>query len=206
MMGMTQPLLQTKSTDRGQLKEESACTGRGDANNDSGGAERAPLKERATGAARVGATTATVAGGRVSNHSSRASGGSGPADETGQRPEAPAGVGLMINMQRGKIGDSFLEGIGAHDGGYVLSSSFQRQPRVVPPVTKGEKVRFQKLKHEFLFKANMLNKTGHFVRQGTRVVPVGDPLKQKSVLLRDDFSCEEIRGAYQAWNVIDGSL
>ena len=139
MMNMTQQLLQTKSTDRGQLNEESAGTGRGDANEDNGGAERAPRKEGAAGA-RVGVTTATVAGERVSNHSSRASGGSGPADETGQRPDAPAGVGPMINMQRGETGDSSLEGIGAHGGDDILSSSFQRQPRVVQPVMKGEKV------------------------------------------------------------------
>ena len=38
------------------------------------------------------------------------------------------------------------------------------------------------------------------------MIPVGDPLKQKAVLLREVFSSEEIRGAYQAWNLIDGAL
>ena len=46
----------------------------------------------------------------------------------------------------------------------------------------------------------------HFPGQGTRVVPVGDTLKQKAVLLREGFSSEEIRGAYKTWNFIDGAL
>ena len=37
------------------------------------------------------------------------------------------------------------------------------------------------------------------------IVPVGDPLKQRAVLLREGFSREEIRGAYRAWNFIDGA-
>ena len=68
---------------------------------------------------------------------------------------------------------------------------------------KGE---IQKIKHEFFLKLNMLGISGHFVGQGTRVVPVGDSLKQRAVLLREGFSSEEIRGAYQAWNAIDGAL
>ena len=52
----------------------------------------------------------------------------------------------------------------------------------------------------------MLDISGHFVGQGTRVAPVEDPLKQKAVLLWEGFSSEEIRGAYQAWNFIDGAL
>ena len=39
-----------------------------------------------------------------------------------------------------------------------------------------------------------------------RAVPVGDPLKQKAVLLQEVFSNEEIRSAYQAWNFIDAAL
>ena len=35
---------------------------------------------------------------------------------------------------------------------------------------------------------------------------VGDPLKQKALLLREGFSSEEISGACQAWNFIDGAL
>ncbi|CAN0078075.1 unnamed protein product, partial [Ascophyllum nodosum] len=41
--------------------------------------------------------------------------------------------------------------------------------------------------------------------QGTRMVPEGDSLKQKAVLLRESFSNEEVRGAYQAWNFTDGA-
>ena len=37
-------------------------------------------------------------------------------------------------------------------------------------------------------------------------VPVGDPLKQKAVLLRESFLPEEISGAYQAWNFLDAAL
>ena len=58
----------------------------------------------------------------MSNHSSRASDGSRPADDTVRRPEVPAGVGPMINMQRCKARDSFLVGIVAHDGSGDLSS------------------------------------------------------------------------------------
>ena len=79
----------------------------------------------------------------MSNHSSRALDGSKPADGTGRRPEVPAGVDAMINMQRGETRDSFPAGIAAHDGGGVLSSGFQRQPRVVSLVLKGEKGGFQ---------------------------------------------------------------
>ena len=60
MMGMMQQLLQAKSEDGGPQKEESGCTGRGDANDDSSGAGRAP-HEKGTAGARVGATTATAA-------------------------------------------------------------------------------------------------------------------------------------------------
>ena len=63
----------------------------------------------------------------------------------------------MINMQRGETRYSFLAGIAAHDGGGVLSSGFQRQPRVVSPVFKGEKIGLQKFKHDFLLKATMLD-------------------------------------------------
>ena len=108
-------------------------------------------------------------------------------------------------MQRGKARDSFLAGV-AHDGDGVLNFGFQRQSRVVPPVLKAEKGEFQKFKLDFLLKGDMLDISGHFVGQGTRAVPVGDPLKQRAALLREGFLSEEIRGAYQAWNVIDGAL
>ena len=109
-------------------------------------------------------------------------------------------------MQRGETRDSFLAGIAVHDGGRVLSFGFERQPRVVKLVLKGEEEGPQKIKHEFLLKANMLDTSGPFVGQRIRVVPVGDPLKQKAVLLWEGFSSEEIRGAYQSWNVIDGAF
>ena len=74
MMGMMQKLLHDKSADGGQQDEESGGTGRGE-NDDSGGAGRAPHEEEAAGP-KIGTTTATAAGGRMSNHSSRASDGS----------------------------------------------------------------------------------------------------------------------------------
>ena len=71
---------------------------------------------------------------------------------------------------------------------------------------KGEKRRFQKFKHEFPLKANLLGISGHFAGQGTRQVPVRGSLKKKAVGLREGFSSEKIKGAYQAWNFIDGAL
>ena len=50
---------------------------------------------------------------------------------------------------------------------------------------------FQKFKHDFLLKANMLDISDHFVGQRVRAVSVGDPLEQKAVLLREGFSPEE---------------
>ena len=90
-----------QSADGGQPTKESGGTRRGDENDDSGGAGRAPREEGAV-SSRVGATTATAAGRRVSNHSSRASDGSRPPDDTDRRPEVPGDVGPMINAQRGE--------------------------------------------------------------------------------------------------------
>ena len=87
-----------------------------------------------------------------------------------------------MNMQYGEARDSLLAGIVTHDGDEVLSSGPQRQTHFVPPVLKGEKGEFHEFKHEFLLKANILDICGHFVGQGTRVVSVGDPLKQRAVL------------------------
>ena len=75
----------------------------------------------------------------MTSHSTRASDGSRPANDTGRRPRVPAGVGPMINMQRSEARDSFIADIAARDGDGVLSSVFQKQPRIVPPVLKGEK-------------------------------------------------------------------
>ena len=181
-----QQLLQAKSAAGGQQENKSGGSGREAANDDSGGAGRIPREEGAAGT-RVGATKATAAGGGMSSHSRRASYGSRPADDPGWRPEVPAGVSLMINMQGGEARYLFLAGA-SHDGDGVLSSDIQRQSRVVPPVLKGEKGESQKNSHEFLLKANMLDISGHFVGQEARAVPVGDPLKQRAVLLREDFS------------------
>ena len=52
----------------------------------------------------------------------------------------------------------------------------------------------------------MLDNSDHFVGQGVRMVPVGGSLEPKASLLREGFSNEEIRGAYQAWNFIDAAL
>ena len=46
----------------------------------------------------------------------------------GGRPEVPAGVGPMINTQRGETRDSFLAGIVAHDDGGGLSTCFRNSP------------------------------------------------------------------------------
>ena len=109
-------------------------------------------------------------------------------------------------MYSGEGRESHLAGIAAHHGGGgVLNPSFHGQPRVTPPVLKGGKG-FQNFKHDFLLKANMLDISDHFVGQRVRAVPVGDPLKQKAVLLREGFLPEEIRGAYQAWNFLDAAL
>ena len=152
---MIQQLLQAKSADGDQQKEKSCGSGRGGANDDIGGAGRAPREEGAAGTS-VGATKKTAAGGKMPSHSSRASDGSRPADDTGRTPEVPAGVDPMINMQRGEARELFFLGA-AHDGNGVVSSGCQKQSRVVPPVLKGE---FQHFKHEFLLKANMLDTSG----------------------------------------------
>ena len=111
-----------------------------------------------------------------------------------------------VNIYSGEARESHLAGIAAHDGGSVfLNPSFHGQPRVIPPVLKGGKG-FQKFKHGFLLKANMLDISDHFVGQRVRAVPVGDLLKQKAVLLREGLLPEEIRGAYHASNFLDAAL
>ena len=114
----------------------------------------------------------------------------------------------MIDVRSGEARDPYLAGITAYDQGRdVLRAEFKSLPtRVVAPVLKAEKGSFQKFKHEFFLKTNMLDITDHFVGQGMRAVPVGDPLKKKAVLLQEGFSNEEIKGAYQAWNFIDAAL
>ena len=153
---------------------------------------------RRGGAAAVGATAAR----EFTVHNRAAS---EPADT---RPVLPTGVGPMIDVQRCEARDSYLAGITAYDEGRdVLRTDFKSLPaRVIPPVLKTKKGGFQKFKHEFLLKNNMLDMSDHFVDQGMRMVPVGDPLNSKAALLREGFSNEEIRSAYQAWNFIDAAL
>ena len=210
LMSMMRQLTQTRTAGVGQHEEESGGTGRGAAHNPNSGAGRVPHTAetsygvtavgagRRGGAAAVGATAAR----EFTVHNRAAS---EPADT---RPVLPTGVGPMIDVQRGEARDSYLAGITAYDEGRdVPRTDFKSLPaRVIPSVLKAGKGGFQKFKHEFFLKANMLDITAHFIDQGMRAVPVGDPLKQKAVLLQEGFSNEEIRGAYQAWNFIDAAL
>ena len=111
-------------------------------------------------------------------------------------------------LYRGKARELNIAGIAAHDGSSNgLNPSFHGQPRAIPPGLKRGKG-FQTFKHDFLLKANMLlvDISDHFVGQRVRAVPVGDPLMQKAVLLREGFSSEEKRGAYQAWSFLDAAV
>ena len=197
IMDMMSQLVEAKSARGGRQREEeeSGGTGRGATHNYSGGAGRAsPTADTGYGVSAVGAAAAAevpVHGRRTASEPTR------PADDIGRRPEAPAGVGPTVSVYSGGARDSHLAGIAAHDGGSGdLNPSFHGQPRVIPPVLKGGKG-FQKLKHDFLLKAIMLDISDHFVGQRVRAVPVGDPLKQKDVLLWEGFSPQKIRGAYQ---------
>ena len=197
-MDMMSQLLEAKSAGGGQQRgeEESGGTSRGVTHNYSGGDGRASLTaDTGYGATAVGAAAAA----EVPVHSRRAAlQPTRSADGIGRRPKLPAGVGPTVYMYSGEARESHLAGITAHDwGSGVLNPSFDGQPCVIPPVLKGGKG-FQKFKYNFLLKANMLDIYDHFVGQRVRAVPVGDPLKQKAVLLREGFSPEEIRGAYQA--------
>ena len=152
---------------------------------------------------RGGAATVEATAAREFTVHNRAA--SEPADTL---PVLPTGVGAMIDVQRGEARYSYLAGITTYDEGRdVLHTDFKSLPaRVIPPLLKEKKGGFQKSKHEFLLKTNMLDISDHFVGQGMRMVPVGDPLKSKAALLREGFSNEEFRSAYQAWNFIDAAL
>ena len=200
-----------------QLTTETRTAGDGRRGGESGGARRDAAHIYSSGAGRGPLTAAT--GYRVTAVQDEGTGeataarnfpvhhraASEPADT---RPGLPTGVGPMIDVRRGEARDPYFAGITAYDESRdVLRTDFKSLPaRVVPPVLKGEKGGFQKFKHEFFLKANMLDITAHFVDQGMRAVPVGDPLKQKAVLLQEGFSNDEIRTAYQAWNFIDAAL
>ena len=202
MMDIMSQLLEAKSAGGGQQREEEESGGT--AHNYSGGAGRAsPTADTGYGVTEVGAAAAA----EVPLHSRRAaSKPTRPADDIGRRPEVPAGGGSTINTYSGEASESYLAGIAGHDGGSTgLNPSFHGQSYVIPPVLKGGKG-FQTFKHDFFLKANMLDISDHFVGQRVRAVPVGDPLKQKAVLLREGLLPLEIRGAYQAWNFMDTAL
>ena len=210
LMSMMRQLTQTRTAGAGQHEEESDGTGRGAGHNPSSGAGRVlPTAVTSYGVAAVGAgrrggaaAVEATAARKFPVHNRVAS---EPADT---RPVIPTGVGPTIDVQRGEARDSYLAGKTAYDEGRdVLRTDFKSLPaRVVPPVLKAEKGGFQKFKHEFILKTNMLDITNNFADQGMRAVPVGNPLKQKAVLLQEGFSNEEIRSAYQAWNFIDAAL
>ena len=206
LVGMLRQLTtETRTAGDGRRGEESGGARRDAAHIYSSGTRRGPLTAatgyRVTAVRDEGAGEATAARNFPVHH--RAA--SEPADT---RPGLPTGVGPMIDVRRGEARDPYLAGITAYDESRdVLRTEFKSLPaRVVPPVLKAEKGGFQKFKHEFFLKANMLDITAHFVDQGMRAVPVGDPLKQKAVLLQEGFSNDEIRTAYQAWNFIDAAL
>ena len=206
LVGMLRQLTtETRTAGDGRRGEESGGARRDAAHIYNSGARRGPLTAatgyRVTAVQDEGTGEATAARNFPVHH--RAA--SEPADT---RPGLPTGVGPMIDVRRGEARDPYLAGITAYDESRdVLRTDFKSLPaRVVPPVLKAEKGGFQKFKHEFFLKANMLDITAHFVDQGMRAVPVGDPLKQKAVLLQEGFSNDEIRTAYQAWNFIDAAL
>ena len=161
-----------------------------------------PTADTGYGATTLGATAVA----EVPAHSRAASEPGRLADNI-RRPVLPAGVSPIIEVQHGKASVSYLAGIAAHgEGGDALTDFKSLPARVIPPVLEAEKGGFQKFKHEFLLKTNMLDISDHFVGKGMRMVPVGGPYKPKASLLRERFSNEEIRGAYQAWNFIDEAL
>ena len=206
LVGMLRQLTtETRTAGDGRRGEESGGARRDAAHIYSSGTRRGPLTAatgyRVTAVQDEGTGEATAA----RNFPVHYRAASEPADT---RPGLPTGVGPMIDVRSGEARDPYLAGITAYDQGRdVLRAEFKSLPtRVVPPVLKAEQGGFQKFKHEFFLKTNMLDITDHFVGQGMRAVPVGDPLKQKAVLLQEGFSNEEIKGAYQAWNFIDAAL
>ena len=189
MSMMRQLTTQTRTAGFGQREEESGGTGRGAAHNYSDGAGRVlPTVDTGNGATALGATSVA----EVPAHSRAASEPGRPADDTSRRPVLPAGAGPRIDVQHGEARVPYLAGIAAHDeGGGILTDLKSLPARVILPVLEAEKGGFQKFKHKFLLKTNMLDISGHFVGQGMRMVPVGDPLKPKAALLREGFSNEE---------------
>ena len=112
LMSMMRQVTQTKTADVDQREEESCGTGRGVAQNYSGGAGRVlPTADTGYGATAVGATAAA----EVPIHNRAASGPGSPADDTSRRSVLPAEVIPMIEVQRGEGSIQYLAGIAAHD-------------------------------------------------------------------------------------------
>ena len=176
-MSMMRQLTQTRTAGFGQREEESGGTGRGAAHNYSGGAGRVPpTADTGYGATALGATAVA----EVPAHSRAASEPSRPADDTSRRPVLPAGVGPMIEVQHGEASVPYLAGIATHgEGGCVLTDFKSLPARVIPPVLEAEKGGFQKFKHEFPLKTNMLDISDHFVGQGMLMVSVRIRLSQR---------------------------
>ena len=170
VMSMMRQLTQTRTAGAGPHGEESGGTGRGAAHNLSSGAGRVPPTAEtgygvtAVGARRRGGAAAVEAtAAREFTVHNRAA--SDPADT---RPVLPIEVGPMIDVQRGEARDSYLVGITAYDEGRdVLHTDFKSLPAcVIPPLLQAEKGSFQKVKHEFLLKTNMLDISDHFGGRG----------------------------------------
>ncbi|CAM9093651.1 unnamed protein product, partial [Pylaiella littoralis] len=160
------------------------------------------LEEAAAGTGQSATAAARTTGGVGAYQGSEWSQESQPAEDSGRRPAVPAGVGPITNTveRRGEAGDSYPTGIAA---AFESRSSHDKQHRVNPPVLRAEKGGFPLFKHEFLLKANHLDISQHFVGEGTRAVPVGDPAKRKDDLLREGFTAGEIREARLAWTFLD---
>ena len=193
LVGMLRQLTtKTRTAGDGRRGEESGGARRDAAHIYSSGTRRGPLTAatgyRVTAVQDEGTGEATAARNFPVHH--RAA--SEPADT---RPGLPTGVGPMIDVRSGEARDPYLAGITAYDQGRdVLRAEFKSLPtRVVPPVLKAEKGGFQKFKHEFFLKTNMLDITDHFVGQGMRAVPVGDPLKQKAAEAHREVDAHQSR-------------
>ena len=141
----------------------------------------------------------------MSSHSSRASDESRPADDTGRRPEIPASVGTMINMQRGDAREFFFADTAADDGDDVLSSGSETAPRCPTCVERKER---KVLKNQTWFPLQSKH-AGHLLsllRSGDTSGTSRRSAKAGDSAVPGSFSSEEIRRSYQAWNFIDGAL
>lgn len=71
-----------------------------------------------------------------------------PANDSGQRPDVPAGVGPMARQECGEASSTYSAGVQAtNDDEDVYTSShtdFEGQPRAVSPVLKGDRAASRK--------------------------------------------------------------